>query len=129
MSEVALVTSSAGYIGSHVSKALAKSGVTPASYDTLVKGHPWAVRWRPLERGDIGDAARLEEVFARHKPRAIVHMAATSKSADRCASPNASCITTRQKAKSSSQLLCATALTPLSSPALMRSTVRRRPRK
>src|SRR5688500_4383620 len=84
MSEVVLVTSSAGYIGSHVSKALAKSGFTPACYDTLEKGPPWAVRWGPLERGDIGDAARLEEVFARHKPRPIVHMAATSKSADRC---------------------------------------------
>jgi UDP-glucose 4-epimerase len=86
MSEVVLVTSSAGYIGSHVSKALAKSGFTPACYDTLEKGPPWAVRWGPLERGDIGDAARLEEVFARHKPRPIVHMAATSKSADRCVS-------------------------------------------
>ena len=33
------------------------------------------MRWGPLERGDIGDAARLDEVFARHKPRAIIHMA------------------------------------------------------
>ena len=56
-------------------KALAESGFTPVCYDTLEKGHAWAVRWSPLERGDIGNAARLEEVFARHKPRAIVHMA------------------------------------------------------
>src|SRR5215203_3527640 len=75
MSGVVLVTGGAGYIGSHVSKALAESGFTPVCYDTLEKGHPWAVRWGPLECGDIGDAARLEEVFARHKPRAIVHMA------------------------------------------------------
>jgi UDP-glucose-4-epimerase GalE len=41
----------------------------------LEKGHRWAVRWGPLERGDIGDAARLDEVFTRHRPRTIVHLA------------------------------------------------------
>jgi UDP-glucose-4-epimerase GalE len=75
MSGVVLVTGGAGYIGSHVSKALAESGFTPVCYDTLEKGHAWAVRWGPLERGDIGDAARLEEVLTRYKPCAIVHMA------------------------------------------------------
>ena len=75
MSDAVLVTGGAGYIGSHVSKALADSGLTPVCYDTLEKGHEWAVRWGPLERGDIGDAARLDEVFARRKPRAIIHMA------------------------------------------------------
>jgi UDP-glucose-4-epimerase GalE len=75
MSGAVLVTGGAGYIGSHVSKALAGSGFTPVCYDTLEKGHDWAVRWGPLERGDIGDRARLDEVFARHKPRAVVHLA------------------------------------------------------
>jgi len=70
-----LVTGGAGYIGSHVCKALAGSGFTPICYDTLEKGHRWAVRWGPLERGDIGDGVRLDEVFARHRPRAIVHLA------------------------------------------------------
>ena len=75
MSGAVLVTGGAGYIGSHVSKALADAGLTPVSYDTMEKGHEWAVRFGPLERGDIGDASRLDEVFARHKPRAIIHMA------------------------------------------------------
>src|SRR5215213_5461634 len=75
MSDAVLVTGGAGYIGSHICKALAESGLTPVCYDTLEKGHEWAVRWGPLERGDIGDAARLGEVFARHKPAAIVHLA------------------------------------------------------
>ncbi len=70
-----LVTGGAGYIGSHVCKALADSGLTPVCYDTLEKGHRWAVRWGPLELGDIGDAERLDEAFSRHKPRAIVHLA------------------------------------------------------
>jgi UDP-glucose-4-epimerase GalE len=75
MAREVLVTGGAGYIGSHVCKALAESGFTPVCYDTLEKGHRWAVRWGPLERGDIGDGARLDEVFARHRPRAIVHLA------------------------------------------------------
>jgi UDP-glucose-4-epimerase GalE len=44
-------------------------------YDTLEKGHDWAVRWGPLERGDIGDTQRLDEVFARYQPRAVIHLA------------------------------------------------------
>ena len=70
-----LVTGGAGYIGSHVCKALAEAGALPVCLDTLEKGHEWAVRWGPLERGDIGDAALLDELFRRHRPRAVVHLA------------------------------------------------------
>ena len=70
-----LVAGGAGYIGSHVCKALAEAGDSPVCYDTLEKGHGWAVQWGPLERGDIGDKARLDEVFARHRPQAVIHLA------------------------------------------------------
>ncbi len=75
MSRAILVTGGAGYIGSHVCKALADAGAVAVCYDTLEKGHEWAVKWGPLERGDIGDAARLDEVFARHRPAAVIHLA------------------------------------------------------
>jgi len=75
MNRTVLVTGGAGYIGSHVCKALADAGDRPVSYDTLEKGHDWAVKWGPLERGDIGDAGRLDEVFARHRPQAVIHLA------------------------------------------------------
>ena len=75
MSETILVTGGAGYIGSHVCKALAEAGHQPVCFDTLEKGHDWAVRWGPLERGDIGDAARLDDVFSRHRPSAVIHLA------------------------------------------------------
>jgi UDP-glucose-4-epimerase GalE len=70
-----LVAGGAGYIGSHVCKALAEAGDRPVCYDTLEKGHDWAVQWGPFERGDIGDKARLDEVFARHRPQAVIHLA------------------------------------------------------
>ena len=76
MKGTVLVTGGAGYIGSHACKALAQAGWFPVAYDNLVYGHPWAVKWGPLERGDIMDAARLDAVLARHKPVAVMHFAA-----------------------------------------------------
>jgi len=70
-----LVTGGAGYIGSHVCKVLAEANLEPVCFDTLEKGHKWAVRWGPLEQGDIGDAQRLDEAFRRHRPRAVIHLA------------------------------------------------------
>jgi UDP-arabinose 4-epimerase len=71
-----LVTGGAGYIGSHACKALAEAGHEPITYDNLSTGHDWAVRWGPLEVGDILDPDRLAEVFARHRPDAVMHFAA-----------------------------------------------------
>ena len=71
-----LVTGGAGYIGSHTCKALSVAGYTPVTFDNLVYGHEEAVRWGVLERGDIGDRARLDAVIAQYAPTAIVHFAA-----------------------------------------------------
>jgi UDP-glucose-4-epimerase GalE len=75
MSRTILVTGGAGYIGSHICKALAEAGQQPICFDTLEKGHDWAVRWGPLERGDIGDAGHLDDVFRSHRPSAVIHLA------------------------------------------------------
>lgn len=71
-----LVTGGAGYIGSHVCKALSAAGFTPVTVDDLSHGHPWAVKWGPLEQGDIADGAFLDAVFKRHAPAAVMHFAA-----------------------------------------------------
>jgi UDP-glucose-4-epimerase GalE len=70
-----LVTGGAGYIGSHTSKALAGSGFRPIAYDDLSNGHRDAVRWGPLEVGDIMDPGRLSEVLQRWEPVAVIHFA------------------------------------------------------
>lgn len=71
-----LVCGGAGYIGSHTAKLLARRGHTPVVYDDLSYGHDWAVKWGPLEKGDLGDRARLKEVIERHQIEAVVHFAA-----------------------------------------------------
>src|SRR6478752_9617775 len=70
-----LVTGGAGYIGSHTCKALAQAGYRPVVYDNLMHGHQWAVKWGPLEEGDIRDASRLGEVLSLYKPTAVLHFA------------------------------------------------------
>lgn len=70
-----LVTGGAGYVGSHACKSLAAAGYVPVTIDNLARSGRNAVRWGPLEVGDIGDRARLDAVFAAHAPIAVVHFA------------------------------------------------------
>jgi dTDP-D-glucose 4,6-dehydratase len=78
MTEPILVTGGAGYIGSYACKALARAGYLRVTYDSLVTGNCWAVKWEPLEHGDITDRERLLDVMARHRPLAVVHFAAAA---------------------------------------------------
>lgn len=76
MKKSVLVTGGAGYVGSHTCLALAEAGFLPVVYDDLSNGHRDFVQWGPFELGDIRDGARLDEVFARHRPSAVLHFAA-----------------------------------------------------
>ena len=71
-----LVTGGAGYIGSHTCKALARAGFKPIVYDSLLRGHSWAVKWGPLEVGDLMDTERLGDVLRQYKPIGVIHFAA-----------------------------------------------------
>jgi UDP-arabinose 4-epimerase len=71
-----LVTGGAGYIGSHTCKGLAQAGYLPIAYDNLSSGHRWAVKWGPLETGDILDRAALDKVLETYRPAACLHFAA-----------------------------------------------------
>jgi UDP-arabinose 4-epimerase len=73
--DTVLVTGGAGYIGSHVCKALAASGFLPVTLDDLSRGHGWAVKWGPLEVGSIGDAERVRDLVGRHHLVAAIHLA------------------------------------------------------
>ena len=86
-SNAVLVAGGAGYIGSHACKALSKAGYLPVTYDNLVYGHDWAVKWGPLELGDILDRGRLDAVIEKYKPRAIMHFAAFTYVGESVANP------------------------------------------
>ncbi len=77
MSKV-LVTGGAGYIGSHACKVLAEKGFEPVVYDSLITGWKQAVKFGPLELGDLLDRERLDQVIAQHRPEAVMHFAALS---------------------------------------------------
>lgn len=72
-----LVTGGAGYIGSHVVKALGEKGYEVLVYDNLSTGNPEAVLYGELVRGDLADGEKLSGVFRDFKPEAIMHFAAS----------------------------------------------------
>lgn len=73
-----LVTGGAGYIGSHTAKALAEAGYQPVVLDNLSMGHRWAVKWGPLEEGNIQDETFVQRVLERHRIESVLHFAANA---------------------------------------------------
>jgi UDP-glucose-4-epimerase GalE len=72
-----LITGGAGYIGSHVAKALAAAGRAVVVVDNLTSGHREAVRWGELVVADIHDVARVRDTIRRHRVSAVMHFAAS----------------------------------------------------
>lgn len=86
--ETVLVTGGAGYIGSHVCKALSKKGYLPVCYDNLISGNKEAVKWGPFEEGDVRDEARVVQVIKNYNPSAIMHFAALIQVAESVSNPD-----------------------------------------
>lgn len=71
-----LVTGGAGYIGSHVARALRLSGRHVLVYDNLSAGHRAAVPAGELVVGDVADTARVRGLMVAHGVTAVMHFAA-----------------------------------------------------
>lgn len=71
-----LIVGGAGYIGSHANKELTKRGYKTLILDNLVYGHRDSVKWGEFIEGDLGDTARLREIFTQYKIDAVMHFAA-----------------------------------------------------
>src|SRR3990167_383678 len=78
MSPYVLVVGGAGYIGSHLCKALAKNGYLPVVYDSLKTGHRSFVRFGPFVQGDLLDKALLVRTLKKYSPIAVFHLASDS---------------------------------------------------
>ncbi|CAN7622980.1 UDP-glucose 4-epimerase GalE [Rhizobium leguminosarum] len=73
-----LVTGGAGFIGSHICKALSRAGIIPVTYDNLSTGHADSVRWGPLIRAELADAATLRRTLAEFSPDCVIHCGANA---------------------------------------------------
>lgn len=70
------VTGGAGYIGSHVVKALREAGYQVLTYDNLSTGNRWAVLHGDLVVGDLSDRQLLTDTLRDFQPDAVMHFAA-----------------------------------------------------
>jgi UDP-glucose 4-epimerase len=71
-----LLTGGAGYIGSHVVRALQAAGHECVVYDNLCKGHAEAVPECELVVADVADGEALTNAFREHDIEAVIHLAA-----------------------------------------------------
>ncbi|MFG6487489.1 UDP-glucose 4-epimerase GalE [Roseateles sp. BYS78W] len=84
MMTTVLLTGAAGYIASHTWLALQHAGYRVVGVDNFSNSSPRVLERlaelapAPIEfeRGDVGDAAQLNEIFDRYRPAAVVHFAA-----------------------------------------------------
>lgn len=78
-----LVTGGAGYIGSHILIELLNRGYEVVLYDNFITGSveileavEIVTRQKfEIERGDVRDLVRLRDVFKKHSPEAVIHLA------------------------------------------------------
>lgn len=73
-----IVAGGAGYIGSHVCKAIADHGGTPITFDNLSAGHEHAVKWGPLINVDLRDRVATLEAMKNHgHVKTVIHLASS----------------------------------------------------
>ena len=82
-----LVTGGAGYVGSHACKYLKQAGFLPVTFDDLSTGHESAVKWGPLERGSLQQAATIKKAIEKHRPEGVMHFAASAYVGESVANP------------------------------------------
>jgi len=68
----------AGYIGSHMVKIAHKAGHDVVTIDNLSTGHQDAVLCGEFELCDILNKVKLDKLFKKHKPDAVMHFSAYS---------------------------------------------------
>ena len=71
-----LLTGGAGYIGSHIARAVRAAGHNPVIYDSLVTGHRRAVEGCELVVADVADGETLRRALSDHRIDLVIHLAA-----------------------------------------------------
>jgi len=87
MSQTALVTGAAGFIGSHVVERLVELGYRVVGLDNFDDSYEPHIKWNNIQhlstderfifqQGDIRDRALLHDLFSRHDFNSVIHLAA-----------------------------------------------------
>lgn len=71
-----LVTGGAGYIGSHVARALTRAGFVPIILDNLSRNGTRGLEWRPFIQADLTNREALVRILTDLNIKAVIHMAA-----------------------------------------------------
>ncbi len=87
MSKAILVAGGAGYIGSHVCKALAAAGYTPVTFDNLVTGCRDFVKFGPLVEGNVSDAELVKKTVKQYDIKAVIDLAGSIEVAESVKNP------------------------------------------
>ncbi|MDD2840262.1 MAG: UDP-glucose 4-epimerase GalE [Rickettsiales bacterium] len=82
-----LVTGGAGYIGSHICKALKNNGYNPVVLDNLSCGHKELVKFGDFVLGDVNNAELVKETIKKYNIKAVYHIAASKSTFDSVKNP------------------------------------------
>ncbi len=83
-----LLTGGAGYIGSHIVRALKAAGHKPVVFDNLTNGHPAAIDQTELIVGDVSDGSALCEAMTENDIELVIHLAAFIEAGESVAKPD-----------------------------------------
>jgi UDP-arabinose 4-epimerase len=87
MTQAVLVAGGAGYIGSHVSKALAAAGYQPIVLDNFSTGRRDFVRFGPVVEACVSDVAAVKRAVAEYGITAAIDLAGSIEVAESVADP------------------------------------------
>lgn len=83
-----IVTGGAGFIGSVLCKTLVQQNFNPITIDDLSTGVKKLVKYGNFYEADIGDYKKMMEIFAKHQPLAIFHIAGSKSVEESVSNPH-----------------------------------------
>jgi UDP-arabinose 4-epimerase len=87
MAKAILVAGGAGYIGSHVCKALEAAGYLPVTLDNLSTGRRDFVRWGPFIQASVFDTAAVKRTVTHYNITAVIDLAGSIEVAESVTQP------------------------------------------
>ena len=78
MNQLIFIIGGAGYIGSHMVKYASQAGYDVVTLDNLSTGHRDAVKYGKFEFCDLENIEKLDFLFKKYSPKAVVHFAGVS---------------------------------------------------